>query len=364
APQSVEFTSPRWEIRGGEARVEQHLGRESLYLKGGTVTLRDVDFLNGVIEFDIAVTGKRGFVGAVWRLQDDDDYEEFYIRPHQSGNPDACQYTPVYGDLAAWQLYYGEGYGAPVKYRFDAWMHVRIVVSGKQGEVSIDSNDPVLYIRDMKREAAPGKIGVTAAKFAPAWFSGFSYTPMDAPALKIPDPAGPPRISAPGHPVERWMVSTPFAEASLAGKYVLTPSDTRDLSWVDARTEPSGILNLASVRRIAEKSDTVFARVTVRSDRVRVRKISFGFSDRAKIWFNGRLVYGGDNGYLTRDYRYLGTIGLFEDLYLPLRKGDNEILFAVSESFGGWGLLCWIDDLEGIDLLTGPPAVPAAPQGP
>ena len=59
---------------------------------------------------------------------------------------------------------------------------------------------------------------------------------------------------------------------------------------------------------------------------------------------NGRLVYGGSNQYLTRDYRYLGTIGLFDDLYVSLSPGPNEVWFAVSESFGGWGILGVVDD--------------------
>jgi hypothetical protein len=31
-------------------------------------------------------------------------------------------------------------------------------------------------------------------------------------------------------------------------------------------------------------------------------------------------------------------------------KGSHEILFAVSESFGGWGLSARFEDLEGIRL--------------
>jgi len=37
-------------------------------------------------------------------------FEHFYIRPHQSGNPDANQYTPVFNGVSAWQLYHGALY--------------------------------------------------------------------------------------------------------------------------------------------------------------------------------------------------------------------------------------------------------------
>ena len=40
----------------------------------------------------------------------------------------------------------------------------------------------------------------------------------------------------------------------------------------------------------------------------------------------------------TRDYRFLGSIGYWDRLYLPLVPGENELVLAVSENFGGWGL--------------------------
>ena len=37
------------------------------------------------------------------------------LRPaHQMGNPDAVQYTPVFNDISAWQLYHGPGFWAPL----------------------------------------------------------------------------------------------------------------------------------------------------------------------------------------------------------------------------------------------------------
>jgi len=72
-------------------------------------------------------------------------------------------------------------------------------------------------------------------------------------------------------------------------------------------------------------------------------RVSFGYSDRVRVYLNGQLIYAGNNGYGSRDYRYLGTIGYFDQLRLPLRAGFNELWFAVSESFGGWGIMARID---------------------
>jgi len=40
------------------------------------------------------------------------------------------------------------------------------------------------------------------------------------------------------------------------------------------------------------------------------------------------------------DPSFAGIIGLYDALYLPLKKGNNELLLLVTEMFGGWGFIC------------------------
>jgi hypothetical protein len=346
--QTIPFDSDRWEIDAQESRIEKHLGKKSLYIKGGIAWIRDDDFQNGIIEFDVYFSEERGFMGGIWRLQDRHNYEEFYIRPHQSGNPDANQYTPVINGLPGWQLYHGEGYGAPVRYKFNEWTHVKIVVSGSRGEVYIsDMEEPALVIHELKRESRPGKTGVSVSNFAPAFFTNFAYQKMDSPQLKGTFKKLEP---APEGTVTRWEVSETFDETSLEDKYRLTDADKQGRSWTGLDTESTGILNLARAHGITQEKNTVFARITVHSEREQVKKIKVGFSDRIKVYFNNQLLYGGNNLYQSRDYRYLGTIGLFDELYLPLTAGKNELWLAVSESFGGWGIQAQFKDLNGIRI--------------
>ncbi len=56
------------------------------------------------------------------------------------------------------------------------------------------------------------------------------------------------------------------------------------------------------------------------------------------MYLNGRALYRGDDTYRSRDYRFLGSIGYYDTLYLPLAEEDNELVAAVSEDFGGWGV--------------------------
>ncbi|MEL6653836.1 MAG: hypothetical protein AAFQ87_23820, partial [Bacteroidota bacterium] len=148
----ISFDDTRWQI-DGEYSLETYQGKDCIWLKNGKATLPDVRFRNGVIEYDVAFSTKRGFFGAHFRAQDDLNFEEYYMRAHQSGNPDAMQYTPVFNGFSGWQLYHGEGHGVAHKWRFDEWMHVKLVVNEQQMEVYIDDmENPVLHAFDLKRE--------------------------------------------------------------------------------------------------------------------------------------------------------------------------------------------------------------------
>jgi len=163
----IPFDDEGWQIHAAESERLIYLGQSALKLQGGSAILADTEIKNGIIEFDVAVSGERGFAGLMFRVQDAKNFEHFYIRPHQSGNPDANQYTPVFNGLSAWQLYHGPGYGAPVEYRFDEWMHVRVIYAGSGAEVYIDSEEPVLRINNLKRDEIAGSIGLFDAVVLP-----------------------------------------------------------------------------------------------------------------------------------------------------------------------------------------------------
>jgi hypothetical protein len=68
------------------------------------------------------------------------------------------------------------------------------------------------------------------------------------------------------------------------------------------------------------------------------------------VYLNGRALYGGDDSNRSRDYRFLGSIGWFDAVWLPLDEGENELVLAVSESFGGWGVQARFPSPDGIEL--------------
>jgi glyoxylase-like metal-dependent hydrolase (beta-lactamase superfamily II) len=343
-PEQIPLNDDRWQIDAAKHELVDYLGQQALKIRGGRAMLPDLDIENGLVEFDIAVSEERGFAGLVFRVQDDANFEHFYIRPHQSGNPDANQYTPVFNGVAAWQLYHGEGYGEPVDYRFDEWMPVKIIYAGSKAKVYINSDEPVLHVNDLKRGVASGAIGLDASNFSSVHFANFKVTPL-ADAYAFPNDSRESKDAAVGT-VTSWLVSDVFDSASLHGITHLDDAEKNGRAWTELDAEPTGITNLAQLQGLGEGRDTVFARLVVSSESATTKELAIGYSDAASVFVNDTLVYSGNNGYLTRDYRYLGTIGLFDRVVLPLKAGDNEIWIAVSESFGGWGIMARIRDIS------------------
>jgi len=127
--------------------------------------------------------------------------------------------------------------------------------------------------------------------------------------------------------IRAWEVSNAFREGE---------SDACE--WAPFEVEPSGLLDLARANALDDDHNTVVARATIDADSAETRLLEFGFSDRVTVSLNGTPLFRGSDGYRTRDYRFLGTIGWWDAVWLPLRAGANELAFEVSEDFGGWGV--------------------------
>jgi hypothetical protein len=347
--ETVPFGPDRWIIDAKESRVLEYLGRPSLYLKGGTALVRGADMLNGMIQFDIAFSKDRGFSGAVWRVQDNKNYENFYVRPHQSGNPDSNQYTPVFNGMAGWQLYYGDEFSTPVSYAFNEWIPIKIVFFGAAADIYIvNMESPVLYVPELKHAPVSGMVGLEVSNFAPAYFSNFSYTPMKDVVLQGKPK---PRKMAPTGTVKSLLISEAFPESLLQGKTQLTESEKGNLSWKKLECELSGIVNFARLVEQTKTNDTAFGKITIESNKNQIKAMQFGFSDRVRVYLNDRLLFSGNDEYQSRDYRFLGTVGLYDVLYLPLQEGKNELWMAVSEGFGGWGAMVVFENMDGIRIV-------------
>ena len=340
--ETVPFDDPRWEIKGDKTSVMTFDGKQVLYTPGGGATIKDTGFIDGIIEVDMLFPDDtRGFSGITWREQDGGFYEHFYIRPHLSGETDSTQYTPVFNHDSGWQLYFGPQHSVALDLHYNKWMHIKIVVSGDQAEIYVDDKEPILFINDLKADLGTGSIGVSTT-FAPAYYANFSYEKIDKPTLKgSPIPAK----KAAADLVTQFDISEVVADGHSK------PSDYSG-NWSIEKTETSGTLNISRYRKRSKGNNTVLVRLNINSEVDQIKRFSFGYSDEVIVYINNKPVSGGSNVYRSRDYRYLGSIGLFDNVYIPLKAGKNEVYFAVKEYFGGWGFMGKFDDMTGITLPT------------
>lgn len=91
----------------------------------------------------------------------------------------------------------------------------------------------------------------------------------------------------------------------------------------------------------------VYARTSIDADRDGVRKLYLGYSDDVSVFLNGKILFRGRSAQNFRDPAFLGIVIPENDaVYLPLKKGRNELMLAVSELGGGWGFICRLAELE------------------
>jgi sugar lactone lactonase YvrE len=333
--QVVDFVPERWDLRG--AQVVEHLGRQALT---GTALLKDARFEDGVIEVDVAMkSGARSYPGVLFRAESESDYERIYLRPHRAPlYSDAVQYVASFNGVDSWQLYNGPGWSAQAVVPTDRWVHVKVEVRGTQARVFLDNAaEPALTVWELQRGRKPGGLGLNAGPSEgppAAYFSNFSWR-ADA-GLNLgpaPEPYSPPGF------LRQWEISRPIKRRQLdfdsypdAARLGMSP-------WTPVVAQPGGVVDISrTYGRSGFEPDGILARTVIRSDKDESRKYWIGYSDEAAVFLNGRLVFYGNSAYRSRDLSFLGILGLFDAVSLPLRKGDNELLFVVGEAMGGWGL--------------------------
>ena len=246
------------------------------------------------------------------------------------------QYTPVFNGIAGWQLYNGEGYTAGVELPEGEWIHLKLEVSGKQARFYVgDMERPVLEIDDLKHGAGEGSIGLFGPRDNNYYFSNFSFRRDEALAFDPPRPA-----DAPPGVITSWDLSEPVALSMVDVERYPGKEWLDGLSWQPVGAEPSGLVDVARYHgRTGREPDIVFARTMLQSDGESTMKLLFGYSDAVVIFINGRPVFTGTSAYRQRDPSFLGIIGMFDMVNLPLEDGENELIFMVIESFGGWAFM-------------------------
>jgi hypothetical protein len=355
---SVPPDSPRWEL-DQQAKVTEYQGRKCLLLDGGAAVLKDFEMRDGVIDVDVATPARRGFFGFDFRIDKEGvNYEEVYLRQHKSGLPDAMQYTPVLNTGRNWQIYNGPGFTGAVDIPKDEWFHLRLEVTGAQAKLYVkDMDKPALVMTDLKSGIQKGQVALYDLTGA-TYFSNFEVrTTPDAPWERHLPPMPPNTLT-------RWSISPSYDGLAQNLERPLSDSEIAAMQWQDVEAEPPGFVVLYRYREAPHPKVTfqgdfsrrlepqpgmkvLYARTTIDSDGDAVRKLEIGYSDDVSVFLNGKILYRGRSAQGFRDPGFLGIVNPENDaVYLPLKKGRNQLILALSELGGGWGFICRLTELE------------------
>lgn len=354
---SVPPDSPRWDLQG-EAKPAEYLGRKCLLLNGGAAVLKDFEMRDAVLDVDVATPAVRGFFGFDVRIDPEEaNYEEIYLRQHKSGLPDAMQYTPVLHTGRNWQIFNGPGFTGAVDIPKSVWFHLRLEVTGAQAKLYVkDMEKPALVMDDLKSGVQKGKVALITLT-GETYFSNFEIraTP-DAPWQRHLASMQPGVIT-------HWSISPSYDALQRNLEHPLSAVESAAIEWQDVEAEPPGFVVLYRYRdaphpRVTFQSDfstrlqpqpgmkLLYARANIDSDRDQLKKLEIGYSDDVTVFLNGQILYRGRSAQGFRDPGFLGIVNPENDaVYLPLHKGRNELLLALSELGGGWGFLCRLSDL-------------------
>lgn len=355
---SVPADSPRWELQE-QAKAAEYQGRKCLFLDGGAAVLKDLEMRDGVIDVDVATPASRGFFGIQFRIANDGANAEWvYLRQHKSGYPDAMQYTPVLNTGANWQIYNGPGFTGAVDIPKDVWFHLRLEVAGAQARLYVkDMEKPALVMNDLKSGVQKGQVALHVLTGA-TYFSNFEIrtTPDAAWARRLPP--------MPPGTLTRWSLSPAYDALARNLELPLAPSESDAIRWQDVEAEPPGFVVIYRHRqaphlRVSFANDfskrlepqpgmkVVYARTSIDSPRDQVKKLFIGYSDDVSVFLNGKILFRGRSAQYFRDPGFLGIVNPENDaVYLPLKKGNNELMLAVSEIGGGWSFICRFAELE------------------
>ena len=348
AQEIIPLDTNNW-IFNGKSIIENYKGKRAVYNQGGSIKLKNQKFLNGTIEFDLFLKEAQMFPGVFFRANGNDG-EQFFVRPHLSGKPDANQAAPSINGITPWQLYFGPRYSFPYEYKYDDWTHVKVVVNDKEAQVYLDyAEEPNLswnlFIEPQEGEIIIRGGGREAIHIADVKINKNEFTLKDFSPIERKPIDG---------LVQEWAISDMFEKTLLEDPANLS-SAIENRTWGrKIQVEEGTAANIAREQLLynGQPGETVFARITINSDKDQIKLFHFGYSDDVIAILNGKAIYKGTNKWRSRDYRYLGTVGLFDAIYLNLNKGENTLLMAVTENFGGWLITGKFDDESGLKIKT------------
>lgn len=332
----IEMVASNWNVTK-EVTFERFDNRETLLLNSGRVTAKNQKFTNGTIEVDVYANSIRSFAGITFKKQNN-NMEEVYMRLHKSNQVDAVQYTPIFNNESNWQLY--KELQARVSFKNKSWNTLRIEVKNKSAEVFVN-NEKVMSIDYLRTNHRTGEIGLFA--LFNNRFSNFKFTPKDTIENSETSDNSPIDLNI----ITQWKITN----AKPYNQKELYFDDFLKEKYTTVNTEKSGLLPISKyIKKTFSGNfeqnieDYTIAFTSVYTENSGTKLFSFDYSDKIIVYLNGEAIFKGNNAFRTKGVQYMGHIDINTNkLYLPLRKGVNNIHCVVVDKANGWGLIAKLE---------------------
>ena len=354
-----------WNITRATLVAGTSVSPTQIALVRGIAVHDNISLRDGTIEADLDAPRASQFAGFAFRAASTADYEIVYFRG-SGGQWKEVQYQPLFDGEPTWQLYSGPGYSADLPSDSAATagpMHVKIVFAGTRANVYVNrAPQPVLRIRELKRAPQAGHVAVWAAgdRTAQMTFANYSAVERVESTLEPLAPVPP----SPGQ-IMRWRVSARLPSPDTINAPAELSPEHRDAlrSGKIADAESDGLMNLSRIvgNPAGPQVENVFGgagwglaltSVTLDANEARTAPLRFGYSEGISIFLNGRRVFAGTNLYSTPNLgRVVADANTVE---LPLNRGANELVFAVTDRAFGWGFRARLDDKNVTAIVPAP----------
>ncbi len=330
-PMQFKMESEKWEVPQ-DAVFERFENRETLLITKGRATLKNFNFVDGIIEVDVYANSKRSFAGITFRKKED-HMDEVYMRMHKSNQVDAIQYTPIFNNESNWQLY--KEHQAKVIFKDKGWNRLRIEVIHHTAKVFVNDKI-VMEVDNLRTGNSEGAIGLWA--LFTNRFSNFTVTPK----TYNEEPQAEQKITKDGI-ISRWQISN----AKRFDNNPLNASNFPKLNYIEALTESSGLLPISKyVKKTLAGNfeqnveDYTVAYTDIYATENKTIQFSFDYSDKILVYFNETLLFKGNNAFRAKGIQHTGHVDLESNkLVLHLQPGRNRLYCVVVEKANGWGLI-------------------------
>lgn len=344
AQKKIPLKAENWSFEPGKVEFADYKNTPSMKILAGAgrVVLKDLDFRDGTIEFDHEPIHPN-FASFYFHYKDQDESECFYFRTARAGDPkagDAVQYAPFIDGVNLWDMLFQ--YQANADFKKGQWNHVRLVISGKQMRVYINTGDharPSLVVPRLEGNTLSG----TLAFDGESVIANLVVRPGEVDGLD--SAAGADITDNDPRYLRNWEVSTPIETGGSDLNYNWVPKDST--KWEALAAERMGLVNLTRKFGASKQRRIVWLRTTVNATVAITKKMQLGFSDEVWVLVNGRALYVDKNWYMHPIRKEpAGRCSLENASFLvPLQQGDNTIMIGVANDFYGWGIVARLVDL-------------------